>query len=118
LIIQDEGSLEEALQLVEMGPVRYSDRYSWTVMSTSGALKKSGMAALERGEIAIVAPVGQEKTMEEYNPTVRKVLAQRKRDEMKKVRAWVSEHPEVKEAKTEQDILRIYRKVQKGELGS
>ena len=117
MIIQDEGSLEEALQLVEMGPVRYSDRYSWTVMSSSGTLEKQATAALNRGEIAIVAPVGQEKTMEEYDPTVRKVLAQRKREEMKKVRAWVAQHPEVKEAKTEQDILRIYRKAQKEELG-
>ena len=113
MIIHDEDTLQQALTLVEQSPVRYSDQFAYVIVSSPGSLEKAARIALERNDIAIVVPVGQESTMEEHCRERPRILARRTRQELKAVRRWISEHPELKEAKTEQEIIKLYRKGRK-----
>lgn len=110
MIVHDEDTLQQALSLVEQGPVRYSDEYAYVIVSSPGSLKKAAGTALERGDIVVVVPVGQEYRMEDHAKERPKVLERRKRRELKDVRKWISEHPELKEAKTEREMIESYRK--------
>ncbi len=92
MVVHDEESLEEALALVEQGPVRYSDRFAWVGISSRNTLESISRAALKRGDIAIVASVGE--PMEEYAKELTKVLARRKRQEQMDMREYFREHPE------------------------
>lgn len=115
MIVHSEETLEGALQMLSASPlgVRYSDEYSYVVYSRVGQLEYALRRALARGDIAVVVPVGQEATMEDHTRERPKILAQRKRRELKDVRKWIAEHPELKEAKTEQEIIKLYRKERK-----
>jgi len=114
LIIHNEDTLQQALTLVEQGPIRYSDQFAFVVVSSPGTLENLSRNALGRNDIAIVVPLGQEALMEEHARERPRVLAQRKRQELKDVRRWISEHPELKEARTEQEIVSLYRRERKG----
>ena len=110
MVIHDEDTLQQALILAEQTPVRYSDQYSYIVYSKPFQLEYALRRALERGDIAIVVPVGQERAMEEYSRELRRVKEQRRREELRGVKKWISEHPELKEATTEEEIVRLFRK--------
>ena len=49
------------------------------------------------GDIAIVVPLGQEHTMEDYDATLQRVRKRRAVEEKKAIRQYVSEHPELVE---------------------
>ena len=114
MIVHDEDTLQQALTLIEQSPVRYSDAYSYIVYSGPLQLEFALRRALERDDIAIVVPVGQEQSMENHAQELVKVKVRRKRWELKNVRKWISEHPEIRGAETEQEIIRLYRKARKG----
>jgi len=113
VIVHDEDTLQQAMSLVEQGPVRYSDEHAFVILSSPASLEKVARSTLSHGDIAIVAPVGQESTMEEHSRERPRILAQRKRQELKDVRRWISEHPELKGAQTEQEIIKLYCKERK-----
>ena len=113
MIVHDEDTLQQALSLVEQGPVRYSDQHAFVIFSEPGQLEYSARRALERSDIAVVVPVGQERAMEVHAIERPKILARRKRQELKDVRAWIAAHPELKAARTEQEIVKLYRKERK-----
>jgi hypothetical protein len=115
VVIHDEQTLEEALLLVDRGPVRYSDRYVYVVVTNRDTLERRARSALGRDDIVVVVPVGMESEMESHDAALRRVKAQRKRQEQKEVREFLRAHPKLLEAETERDALRLYREVRKEE---
>jgi len=113
MIVHDEETLEEALVMVAQGPVRYSDTYNYITISDAETLNRKVTSAFNTGDIAIIVPTGQEGSMEDHSQSLYKIRAQRKRQEAKDIRKWVAEHPEVKEAKSDEEIIKIYRKARK-----
>jgi len=113
VIVHNEETLQQALTLTEQGPVRYRDTYMYTMYSNPDVLEVVSHKALERGDIAIVVPVGQERIMEVHHHELRRVKERRRRQELKDVRNWISEHPEVKGLTSEAEIVRVYRKSRK-----
>lgn len=109
MIIHNEDTLEEAVVLVQQGPIRYSDEWAYRTVTTVELLRSLATQALNRGDIAIVAPVGQERAMEEHASTRRAIRLQRREQEKVAVKTWVAEHPEVKKAKTVGEIVKIIR---------
>ena len=115
MIVHNEETLEEALQMLAASPlgIRYSDEYSYVTYSRVGQVEYALRRALGRGDVAVVVPVGQEHFMEDHARERPKILERRKRQELKDVREWISEHPELKEAKTEEEVVKLYRKERK-----
>ena len=111
MVVHDESTLMDALTLVAQSPVRYSDKYVYMTYSVPGNLERALRKTLERNSIAVVVPVGQERTMELFPIEFRRVQARRRQQELKDVRKWIAEHPELKEAKTELEIVKLYRKL-------
>lgn len=107
MVIHDENTLEEGIVMVQQSPIRYSDEFSYRTVTTVDLLRSLASPALERGDIAIVVPLGQESSMEEHAPTRRAFREQRREQEKLSTRRWVAEHPEVKKAKTTSEILKI-----------
>lgn len=116
MVIHNEQTLDEALLLVDSGPVRYSDRYAYMFITSRDALEEWARAALGRGDIAVVVPAGMESEMEDHDVALRHVKVQRKRQEQKAVREYFREHPELREAETERDAVRLYKKARKEEV--
>ena len=113
MIVHNEDTLQQALTLVEQSPVRYSDQYAYVVVSSLNSLEKLCRSALGRKDVAVVVPVGQESSMEEHVRVKLRILDQRKRQELKDVKKWIAEHPELKEARTEQEVIKLYHKERK-----
>ena len=113
MVIHDEETLQKALALVERSPVRYSDRFKYVTYSSSPNLEKALRSAIASGDVAIVVPVGEERTAEVYSYELSRVQARRRRQKMKDVKKWISDHPELKKAETEEEIVRLYRKSRK-----
>ena len=115
MIVHNEETLEEALQMLSASPsgVRYSDQFAYVTYSRPLQLEGSLRSALGRGDIAIVVPAGQEASMEDHARELPRIQERRKRQDLRDVRAWISEHPELKEAKSEQEIIKLYRKSRK-----
>ena len=99
MIVHDEETLEEALQVLASSPegVRYSDEYAYIIINQSHVLEDFGMKALRRNDIAIVVPLGHEGGMENYAQNVTKIRRKRAEVEKENIKKWVSEHPEAVE---------------------
>lgn len=99
MIIKDEESLNEALQILESSPsgVRYSDMYVYITVSSPDTLEWLSRRALSRNDIAIVVPRGQEREMENYGHHLSRIRKQRAVKEKKDIKDWVREHPDVVE---------------------
>lgn len=110
MVIHDEETLEEALLLVDSGPVRFNDRYMYVIISSRETLEGRLHIVLGRGEIAIVVPQGMESEMEDYTTEFRRVKERRQREEKKAIREYFHEHPESVE-----NVAKHARK--RGELG-
>lgn len=99
MIIKDEETIEEALQMLAVSPqgVRYSDRYAYIIVTVPETLELLCRRALAHGDIAVAVPLGHESGMENYTASLRNVRVARAREEKKKIKEWVREHPEVVE---------------------
>ena len=95
MIVHDESTVEEALQMLAASPegVRYSDQFAYIIITTPGTLEGQCSRALARNDIAIVAPHGRESEMENYNRELPKVRKWRAKEEKRKIKEWVEEHP-------------------------
>lgn len=109
MIIHNEETLEEGVALVKQGSVRYSDQYSYRLVTSEALLRTLALQALSRDDVAVVAMLGQERSMENHALALRTTKAQRRETETQAVKTWVREHPEVKKAETASEIMRIIR---------
>ena len=95
MVVKDEDTLQQALVLVDLSPVRYSDENSFRTVTSTDVLERLCSDALGRGSIAIVAPVEAQEHMESFSWELRRVRKERREDEKRKVRAWVASNPEL-----------------------
>ena len=113
MVVHDEETLEEALLMVRSeGPVRYIDQFTYIIITTLETLEYQCQKALERGDIAVVYPIGAEG--EDYTQALARVKKQRALEEKKKIRDWLKEHPEIAKASAE-DIPKIVKRILKSE---
>jgi len=113
MIVRDEESIEQALQTLSVeGAVRYSDAFSYIIITTSETLEAQCRSALARNDVAIVVPRGQESEMEDYARTLTIVRKQRAVEEKREIRGWVKEHPELFSVPAE-EIPRIVKRMRK-----
>ncbi len=99
MVVHDEETLEEALQMLETSPegVRYSDEYAYIIIKQPHVLEDFGMKALRRNSIAVVVPYGRESEMEDYSRNVTRIRRKRAVKEKENIKEWVREHPEAVE---------------------
>jgi len=99
MVIHDEDTLEQALSLLATdGSVRYSDTFSYVIITTPETLEKQVRSAFDRGDIAIVCPVGQERSMEVHSVELGRVKARRRVQEKKEFQEFMRSNPEFKKA--------------------
>ena len=92
MIVRDNKTLAQALALVSNGPIRYSDAIRYALVTEPKTLTGFVNETLERGDIAIVVPVGQEQYAENHDWELKVYRKQMKEEEKRLVRKWVSEH--------------------------
>jgi len=95
LVVYDEETLQQAMTFDL--PVRFSDRYVFVVFASAGVLERNLRRALDREEIAIVVPHGQEHTAENFTVEFRKFKERKRREEIEGTKTFLREHPEAKE---------------------
>jgi len=99
IIVKDEDSVEEAVVLTEReGVVHFSVHYEYRLLKNPAIVRAKSVAALERGEIALVASIDEE--LPSYDavwPRVKKELAE---ERLRRTKEWARAHPnEVKAMK-------------------
>ena len=93
MVVHDEESLEAALLLVADGPVRYSDEYMYCIYADRDTLESRLRSVLERDDVAVIVPLGS--ALLDHRVALRGVREQRKREERKRVKEYIREHPGV-----------------------
>lgn len=93
MIVKDDNTLQQALNLISLAPVYYSDENRFERVEDSTRLLDLMTTALDRGSIAIVS--NDKGHMENWNYEIKLVRKQRYIDEKKHIRTWVREHPDV-----------------------
>jgi len=95
MIVHDESTLDEALQMLEsQGPVCYSDQYALVTVTTPETLEMLCRRAFDRNDIAIVAPRGKEHEMEVHSRVLPRIRKERAEEEKRRIKEWVREHPD------------------------
>ena len=113
MIVHDEETLEEALQLLEsQGPLHYSDEYAYIIITTPETLELQCRRAFGRNDIAVVVPRGEESAMEDYTKMRVIIRKRRSEEEKRRVREWVKEHPEIAKASAE-EVPQIIKRMRK-----
>jgi len=114
MIVHDDETLEEALQMLASSPegVRYSDQYAYVIVTTPETLELQCRRALGRNDIAVVVPRGQEREMEVHARELPRVKEKRAREEKKRFKEWMKEHPELAKASPE-EMSRIMKQIRK-----
>lgn len=96
VVVHDEETLEKALHMLRTeGSVRYSDEYAYVIVTNPESLEALCGRALKRESIAIVVPRGRESEMENFFTELSKVRRERAREEKRKIREFMAEHPKV-----------------------
>lgn len=93
MIVKDETTLAQAMDLIKAGPVRYSDHNRFAIVERPEELEMWCKEQLKRDDIAIVVAHGRELFMEDYDYNVKLIRKARAVEERKAVRAWVTAHP-------------------------
>lgn len=114
MIIHNEETLEEAILLVGQGPIKYSDEYSYRTVTSERQLRGLVAQAFGRKDIAVVAPVGQERSMEVHSMARRAIKTARAEAEKGAIKQFLAANPEVRKAKTVGEAMRIFHAKQKG----
>ena len=97
MIVHDEATLRMAGDLLyEIYPtrLRFKDQYNYLIVKDEDVLEKLARKALKRGDIVIVAPVGEEASMEEHGRSLTRIRRQRKEAEEEAMKRYIKEHPE------------------------
>lgn len=99
ILVHDEDTLEQAVQLVQQDAVHCSDRYQFRTVTSPVMLRTIVAAAYQRNEIVLVGKLDE--GLPDYRTTWRAYKAEqrekRKQDD-KEMRAWIRAHPaEIKE---------------------
>ena len=97
MIVKDDKTLAQALALVAEKPVRYSDATRFALVTKPSDLSDYTAEAFERGDIAIVVPVGQEAYMESHDWELKMLHRHQREEEKRLVRKWVTEHKDAVE---------------------
>jgi hypothetical protein len=113
LVVHDEDSLEAAVVLVLQGPIKYSDEYAYRTVSSERALRSMAANAFARGDVAVVASLGQEHLMEVHSVARRLVREQRNARERAAVKRFLAENPEIRKAESVEEALKLFRARQK-----
>ena len=93
MIVKDETTMAQAMDLIKTGPVRYSDRNRFAIVENPAELMAWCKGQLRCDDIAIVVARGRESFMEDYDYSVKLIRKARAIEERKAVRAWVTAHP-------------------------
>ena len=93
MVVYDEETLQQAMTFDL--PVRFIDRYVFIDFASAAMLEHNIRRALNRGEIAIVVPLEQEHTAENFTVEFRKFKERRRQEEIEGTRAYLREHPEL-----------------------
>ena len=93
MVIKNDDTLSQALVLVGLTPVRYSDERRYSIITSPEELEQLGREALNRGSIAIVVPKGQEGHMESFTWELKMAKREAYQNERKQVRDWVRSNP-------------------------
>jgi len=115
MIVHNDETLEEALQMLASSSegVRYSDQYAYIIITTPETLELQCRRALVRDDIAVVVPRGQERGMEDHARELPRVKERRAREEKRKFKEWMREHPELAKA-SPGEMSRITKQIRKG----
>jgi len=115
MIVHDVESIEQALQMLAASPegVRYSDQYSYIIITTPETLEYQCLSALARDDIAIVVSRGHESEMEGHTAALTRIKRQRVREEKRKIKEWIREHPELAKASAE-EMPKIVKRIRRG----
>ena len=93
MIVKDETTMAQAMDLIKTGPVRYSDHNRFAIVENPAELMAWCKGQLRCDDIAIVVARGRESFMEDYDYNVKLIRKARAIEERKAVRAWVTAHP-------------------------
>lgn len=94
MVIHDEETLTAALSLIDQEPLRYSDEFAYIVVTDPTTLERLARRAFERNDIAVVAHVGHELSMEEHAKERTKIRKARREQEKTGTQEFFREHPE------------------------
>ncbi len=113
MIVKDETTMAQAMDLIKTGPVRYSDHNRFAIVENPAELMAWCKGQLRCDDIAIVVAHGRESFMEDYDYNVKLIRKARAIEERKAVRAWVTAHP--KEAQRAVERLEAIEQVRRME---
>ncbi len=94
MIVKNEATLQQAMDLIKIGPVRYQDKYSFAMIDEPRVLETRLRAQLDDDDIAVVVLHGREAFMESYDYEKKLYQRERRIAEQKAARKWVTEHPD------------------------
>ena len=93
MIVKDENTLMQALDLLKAGPVRCATRFVSRTVEDAEVLDRLLQEQLEKGDIAVVTLRDSAQYAEDYGYALKAVQRERRMAEQKAVRKWVTEHP-------------------------
>lgn len=97
IIVKDEDTIEQAVVLVDAeGTVHYSDHYMFRTISSPEKLRVLCNEALSQGEIALVAPLGED--LPDWKETFKKVKVALRAEAEERAQEWIRTHPDEVEA--------------------
>lgn len=114
MIVHNEATLDEAVALVLEGTIKYSDEFQYRTVTTEEHLRGLASQAFSRNDVAIVAPLGQERTMEVHSVARREVRVMRAELEKVAIKKFLDDNPEIKQAKTVEEAIKILHAKQRG----
>jgi len=93
MIVKDEATLQQAMELTKLGPVSYNDNCMYLSTIEPEELRAKLAQRLRMDDIGIVALRGPQYPMEDYDYALKMVKKERRMAEQKAIRHWVTTHP-------------------------
>ena len=94
MVVHDDVTLEEALSLVDVGPVKFSDAHMFTTITSRDTLEGRCKVALGRGDVAVVVPLEDLGAMETHSVALRRIKARRREQEQFDIKSYFRTHPD------------------------
>lgn len=92
MIVKDETTLQQAMELTKVGPVSYNDNCTYFSTIEPEELRAKLEQRLRVDDIGIVALRGPQYPMEDYDYALKMVKKERRMAEQKAIRRWVTTH--------------------------